>query len=71
NSPYHEACFLAVYHSPEGLNFIKIIIEDGVTRAQVWRPCDQTNPRMEILREHQAGNATIIETEGEPGVICY
>jgi hypothetical protein len=52
-------------------NFIKIIIEDGVKYAQVWGPYDQTQPRVKILREHQVGNATIIETDGEPGVVNY
>lgn len=52
-------------------NFIKIIIEDGVKYAQVWGPYDQTQPRVRILREHQVGNATIIETDGEPGIVLY
>ncbi|SEW45648.1 IPT/TIG domain-containing protein [Chitinophaga arvensicola] len=52
-------------------NFIQIIIEDGVKYAQVWGPYDQTQPRVKILREHQVGNATIIETDGEPGVVSY
>jgi hypothetical protein len=52
-------------------NFIKIIIEEGVKYAQVWGPYDQTQPRVRILREHQVGNATIIETDGEPGIVLY
>lgn len=52
-------------------NFIKIVIEDGVKYAQVWGPYDQTQPRVRILREHQVGNATIIETDGEPGIVYY
>lgn len=52
-------------------NFIKIIIEDGVKYAQVWGPYDQTQPKVKILGEHQVGNATIIETDGEPGVVIY
>lgn len=52
-------------------NFIKIIIEDGVKYAQVWGPYGQTQPRVKILREHQVGNATIIETDGEPGIVLY
>lgn len=52
-------------------NFIKIIMEDGVKYAQVWGPYDQTQPRVKILREHQVGNVTIIETDGEPGVVYY
>jgi hypothetical protein len=52
-------------------NFIKIIIEDGIKYAQVWGPYDQTVSRVKILREHQVGNATIIETDGELGVIYF
>ncbi|MBS0030557.1 IPT/TIG domain-containing protein [Chitinophaga sp. 22321] len=60
------------YNIPaDDYNFIKIIVEEGVKYAQVWGPYDQTQPRVKILREHQVGNATIIETDGEPGVVFY
>jgi hypothetical protein len=52
-------------------NFVKIVIEDGVKYAQVWGPYDQSAPMVKLLGEHQVGNATIIETEGELGVIYY
>lgn len=52
-------------------NFVKIIIENGVKYAQVWGPYDQTTPMVKIIREHQVGNATLIETDGELGVIFY
>lgn len=71
NSLYHEACVLELPVEVDDYNFITIIIEDGVKFAQVWDPYDQTGPRVRILGEHQVGNATIIETDGELGVIYY
>lgn len=65
---------LAYYDYPievDDYNFVKIIIENGVKYAQVWGPYDQTNPMVKIIREHQVGNATLIETDGELGVIFY
>ncbi|MGF6847958.1 hypothetical protein QFZ51_003193 [Chitinophaga sp. W3I9] len=58
-------------YSDEYGNSVSIIEQGGEKYAQLTGIYGETNPPVKILRSHQAGNATILETDGELGIIYF
>ena len=58
-------------YSNEYGNSISIIEQNNEKYAQLTGINGETNPPVKILRESRIGNATIIETDGELGIIYF